>query len=319
MKFFQSIPAIIAVFSFAATVVNAKLVYEYETKYVTVEIVTIVSGGSTYTTERLKTDSITNDSTKTTTTVVIPSSKPTSPESQPSSDSHPTFQSPSPVQIISSTTSINVINNAPSSTKPETTASASPAVIVHTSVFVVKPNPTPTTSSSSPGIVRVVKAAITSSASKPSPQPQENNSGTGDNNNQLSLFSNQILEAHNAKRARHGVNPLTWSNDLYNYANKVANNYDCSGNLRHTNAPYGENLALGYSSAANAVNAWYSEGFTGGLNHFTQVVWKSTTQLGCAYKDCQAKGWGLYVICSYQKPGNIIGQELANVLPLIKS
>lgn len=119
------------------------------------------------------------------------------------------------------------------------------------------------------------------------------------------------------------MNPLTWSNELYNYANKVASSYDCSGNLRHTSGPYGENLALGYSSGANAVSAWYSEGFNfggaGKLNHFTQVVWKSTTQLGCAYKDCRAKGWGLYVICNYQKPGNIIGQELANILPLIRS
>ncbi|KAF6063029.1 Cysteine-rich secretory family protein [Candida albicans] len=289
MKFLQSFPVILAVFSFAANLVSSKLVYEYETKYVTVEIVTIVSGETTYTTERLET----NGPTSTTTTIVIPSSKPSSPESKPKSDSQPMFQSPSPVQITPSTTSIN---NAPSPTKPETTVTASPAV----------------------------KAAITPSAPKPQPQPQpqENNSGTNDDS-QLSSFSRQILEAHNIKRASHGVNPLTWSNELYNYANKVASSYDCSGNLRHTSGPYGENLALGYSSGANAVSAWYSEGFNfggaGKLNHFTQVVWKSTTQLGCAYKDCRAKGWGLYIICNYQKPGNIIGQELANILPLIRS
>ncbi|KHC68867.1 hypothetical protein MGE_00694 [Candida albicans P75010] len=319
MKFLQSFPVILAVFSFAANLVSSKLVYEYETKYVTVEIVTIVSGETTYTTERLKT----NGPTSTTTTIVIPSSKPSSPESKPKSDSQPMFQSPSPVQITPSTTSIN---NAPSPTKPETTVTASPAVIAHTSVFVVTPNSAPTTSSSPPNIVQQVKAAITPSAPKPQPQPQpqpqENNSGTNDDS-QLSSFSRQILEAHNIKRASHGVNPLTWSNELYNYANKVASSYDCSGNLRHTSGPYGENLALGYSSGANAVSAWYSEGFNfggaGKLNHFTQVVWKSTTQLGCAYKDCRAKGWGLYIICNYQKPGNIIGQELANILPLIRS
>ena len=44
MKFLQSFPVILAVFSFAANLVSSKLVYEYETKYVTVEIVTIVSG-----------------------------------------------------------------------------------------------------------------------------------------------------------------------------------------------------------------------------------------------------------------------------------
>lgn len=165
MKFLQSFPVILAVFSFAANLVSSKLVYEYETKYVTVEIVTIVSGETTYTTERLKT----NGPTSTTTTIVIPSSKPSSPESKPKSDSQPTFQSPSPVQITPSTTSIN---NAPLPTKPETTVTASPAVIVHTSVFVVTPNSAPTTSSSPPNIVQQVKAAITPLAPKPQPQPQ---------------------------------------------------------------------------------------------------------------------------------------------------
>ena len=77
-----------------------------------------------------------------------------------------------------------------------------------------------------------------------------------------------------------------------------------------------ENLALGYKSTTDAVNAWYDEGSQGEFNHFTQVVWKSTTELACSAKDCRANGFGLYVICVYSSPGNVAGQWKENVLPL---
>ena len=28
-------------------------------------------------------------------------------------------------------------------------------------------------------------------------------------------------------------------------------------------------------------------------NHFTQVIWKGSTKVGCAYKDCRKSNWGL--------------------------
>ena len=84
MKFLQSFPVILAVFSFAANLVSSKLVYEYETKYVTVEIVTIVSGEKTTShtqQNRLKQPVMAPCITTTTTSYMIPSSKPSSPES----------------------------------------------------------------------------------------------------------------------------------------------------------------------------------------------------------------------------------------------
>ncbi|KAF6063032.1 Cysteine-rich secretory family protein [Candida albicans] len=112
---------------------------------------------------------------------------------------------------------------------------------------------------------------------------------------------------------------LTWDATVYEYAQKFADQYSCSGNLQHSGGKYGENLAVGYADGAAALQAWYEEAGKDGLsysygsssvyNHFTQVVWKSTTKLGCAYKDCRAQNWGLYVVCSYDPAGNVMGTD----------
>lgn len=134
-------------------------------------------------------------------------------------------------------------------------------------------------------------------------------------------FAKAILDAHNVDRAAHGVGALSWDNAAYDYAKNIADNYDCSGILKHTNAPFGENLAAGFADGPSAVKAWYDEGQTydysthNEYNHFTQVVWKSTTKVGCAYKDCLSTGWQKYIVCEYSPAGNYVGQSQANVLP----
>lgn len=136
-------------------------------------------------------------------------------------------------------------------------------------------------------------------------------------------FAKAILDSHNKYRALHGVGDLSWADGPYVYAKNNADNYDCSGILTHTHGQYGENLAAGFANGPAAVKAWYDEGETydystaNEYNHFTQVVWKGSTQLGCAYKDCSAQGWGLYIVCEYNPVGNVIGQNSQNVLPLV--
>jgi len=120
------------------------------------------------------------------------------------------------------------------------------------------------------------------------------------------------LDAHNEARLRYGANPLLWSKTLAQYAQQVVDT--CV--FAHSNGQYGENLAIGTSlSCEEAVDLWVDEeseyppggvpGFSQATGHFSQVVWKNTLQVGCAFKRCPN---GNFVACAYNPPGNYIGQ-----------
>lgn len=150
----------------------------------------------------------------------------------------------------------------------------------------------------------------TSSSSTSTSAAATSSSGTD------SDFASAILKAHNDKRSQDGASALTWSSKLEEYAQAYADKYDCSGSLTHSGGQYGENLGLGYSTTG-VVDAWYDEksyynSASPAASHFTQVVWKSTTQLGCAKKECGSY-WGQYTICSYDPAGNMAGEYAENV------
>lgn len=135
-------------------------------------------------------------------------------------------------------------------------------------------------------------------------------------------FKSEMLHAHNKYRAKHGVPALRWSSTLENYAKTWAK--QCK--WKHSYGRYGENLAMGtHMDGDMAVRMWYNEinqynfnnpGFSKGTGHFTQVVWKGTTRVGCAIVDCTGKPgmYGPYVVCAYDPPGNVIGKFKENVL-----
>ncbi|CAL5377555.1 unnamed protein product [Camellia sinensis] len=129
------------------------------------------------------------------------------------------------------------------------------------------------------------------------------------------------LNAHNAARAQVGVGPMTWDNNLATYAQNYANSRMGDCNLIHSGGPYGENLAEGSGSftGTDGVNLWVGEkpyydynsnSCVGGQQclHYTQVVWRNSVRLGCARVQCTNNGWW-FVICSYDPPGNYIGQR----------
>ncbi|XP_041990507.1 basic form of pathogenesis-related protein 1-like [Salvia splendens] len=128
-----------------------------------------------------------------------------------------------------------------------------------------------------------------------------------------------FVDAHNRARAEVGVAPVGWNATVADYALRYAEKRSGGCELEHSGGPYGENLAEGYGefSAVDGVGLWVGEkpsydyasnSCVGGeCLHYTQVVWRDSTQLGCARKQCR-NGWQ-FVICSYYPPGNYIGQR----------
>jgi hypothetical protein len=92
---------------------------------------------------------------------------------------------------------------------------------------------------------------------------------------------------------------------------------------------HGENLALGYNTPRSVCSAWGaseragysyspSSGFTSATGHFTQMVWRDTERVGCAEVYCPAMAGtsvtGLFIVCHYEPPGNMLGRFEGNVL-----
>jgi uncharacterized protein YkwD len=134
-----------------------------------------------------------------------------------------------------------------------------------------------------------------------------------------------MLDSHNRARRDHCAAPLAWSAKLAQVAQRWANALRDKGcAFEHSRGSYGENLAAGTTGtldAAAVVGLWYDEvaryrfpdgGFSMATGHFTQVVWRGTTHVGCGRSRC--KDLDIWV-CEYDPPGNWEGQYRDNVLP----
>ena len=145
---------------------------------------------------------------------------------------------------------------------------------------------------------------------------------------------NALVSQHNTLRKKHRSGNLVKFNAIEELAQKTAKMNAEKGSLIHTQDKYngqyvGQNLYLSSwaPSADDILEGWYTEEIVhydyttgtskdgGVIGHFTQVVWKSSTQIGCAY----AVGkWGsfsnsYFVCCNYLPAGNYIGEYTKNV------
>lgn len=147
-----------------------------------------------------------------------------------------------------------------------------------------------------------------------------------------------VLDKHNVYRCMHGVPLFTWDDAIAANAQAWAD----AGNYAHSpnsdrnirGEQCGENLAWGYPSRTglSSTIAWYSEiKFTEpygtadsfsdavpsgeAIGHYTQVVWKTSTKLGCAKGKATVSGKaGDYWVCQYCSAGNYGGQFKEKVL-----
>jgi len=145
-----------------------------------------------------------------------------------------------------------------------------------------------------------------------------------------------IVATHNRWRAKVGVPKLVYSSALavssQAWANHLRDSNQCK--MRHSvpEGKYGENLfwasatqwsdgrrELQTVSAKKVVDSWGSEKadynykknscLPGKMcGHYTQMVWRTTTEVGCAMAVCvnsQEQIW----VCQYQPPGNWVGRK----------
>lgn len=141
-----------------------------------------------------------------------------------------------------------------------------------------------------------------------------------------------MLEAHNKVRSQHGVPPLSWSPSLAKEAGTWADHLMKENGCKMQHAKgggEGENLhwasAVVWSDGrrdvqsvtpAQVVGSWASEeaDYDYARNrcrrgkvcgHYTQIVWKTSTHVGCAVRTCSDKSqiW----VCRYLPPGNWVG------------
>ncbi|CAN6482172.1 unnamed protein product [Victoria cruziana] len=128
-----------------------------------------------------------------------------------------------------------------------------------------------------------------------------------------------FLDPHNTARAAVGVGPLAWNDTVAGYAEAYADRRAADCALIHSGGPYGENIYWnsGDADAADAIDYWVSEEAYYDYDsntcigweclHYTQIVWRDTTRLGCAKVTCN--GGGTFITCNYDPPGNIVGQR----------
>ncbi|OKL61777.1 hypothetical protein UA08_02434 [Talaromyces atroroseus] len=136
-------------------------------------------------------------------------------------------------------------------------------------------------------------------------------------------FEQDVLNQTNYYRHKYNASDLIWNDTLATHARQWAQ--PC--NWKHSGGPYGENLAEGYANVTAAVDAWGDEsakynfleptGFSEQTGHFTQLVWKATTDVGCGVADCPAdnannegrRAVGWFLVCEYWPVGNVEGDD----------
>jgi hypothetical protein len=141
-------------------------------------------------------------------------------------------------------------------------------------------------------------------------------------------FDQRILVAHNRERSGLGLTPLSWNPALARSARRWADHLAMTGRFEHAPenyaAPEGENLwagTKGYFTPEAMVNAWIREkrffrpgsfpdnsttGRVEDVGHYTQLVWRATTEVGCA--EAASAGEDI-LVCRYAEAGNYRGEQ----------
>lgn len=149
---------------------------------------------------------------------------------------------------------------------------------------------------------------------------------------QFDWVQQAFLKSHNDLRSSVGVPPLRWDANLAAFAHSWANQRKQQCDYRHhSTSPYGENIfweLYRQNTPTSIVQKWFGEKqfFNHATNqcncrperagcecgHYLNVIWRTTTKVGCSgfvYCDDQK---GAIVVCSYDPIGNVKGVNPLN-------
>ena len=136
-------------------------------------------------------------------------------------------------------------------------------------------------------------------------------------------FHTEVFASHNDWRAKYGAKALVWDADLASKADAwskqcqfvhqegFSSNLDSSGSTDGKPQLSGEAVLEHWVNGPNEKDSWDPNNPAG--SHFTQVVWKGASKVGCAKFECNlsnydAKFWpNAYAVCYYDI-GNVAGQ-----------
>lgn len=141
-------------------------------------------------------------------------------------------------------------------------------------------------------------------------------------------FEQRVLAAQNRERTALGLAPMTWDASLARSAQAWADTLARSGRFEHAPFnpanPQGENLwagTRGHFPVEARVDAWLREkrdfvpgvfpnnsrtGRVQDVGHYTQIVWRDTTRVGCAMATGPVED---VLVCRYAEPGNWRGER----------
>ncbi len=146
----------------------------------------------------------------------------------------------------------------------------------------------------------------------------------------LGAFDARLLAAHNLERAAMGAPPMRWNPALADAAGEWAERLAARRALVHSFSdpndpdPQGENLWMGtrgYYTPEDMVGLWIAEkkhyrpgvfpavSTTGrwvDIGHYTQVIWASSREVGCAVARNDEDG---FLVCRYAEGGNVMGER----------
>ncbi|GAA93875.1 uncharacterized protein L969DRAFT_101227 [Mixia osmundae IAM 14324] len=230
-----------------------------------------------------------------------------------------------PVTTTSKPASTTTSTPPTSTSKPltSTTKSSSPASAVSSTSTTKPSSSTSSTQSSSSTSTTKTSPSTTKTSSTTSASSTAiplDSYGNPDYTRAPAQMQAEFLKTTNAFRAKFQAAPLTWNADAAAFAQSWTKR--CV--FQHSGTDlYGENIASGYINPTEVDTAWgqdevkyydYSNpGFSDAAGHFTQMVWQSTTSMGCAVTFCSNMGY--FWSCNYSPPGNYDGEFAENVLP----